>query len=648
MQSQTLKIDQALYGYVDGHRQLAASLNLSSSDAYDLAARSDLAPGARMSASSSYINGFTLKESGAFAYIKTWSAPEQSRPGCVWSHILLLPRAFLSTQIDLGVLQTLFSRPDPGISFDRYSEKINVRRLAKSPPADPALVAVITSSYYQNEEVICSKIPGEEFERSLLAVWSQQWPKLRSEFMFSTVFTSDNSKNKGLIIRVSTSKYQSSVVDREANYRLDWLPAAVSDAISPNITHLRRFLWRYGKDVSRPKKAFEQLIRTHLAIEGGERISLSADDIINRFPKPLDAATLKRDLLGAPAGAPPLVSRLDGKGFVELATHAQALSTGLVKPDEVGNAIAAFDQLDIKRAALALHSVRDTFEFDRNFIRELLVQNVEPATLDDASIPIDFVLDALRNRPELIGKLDLDRLEESDVIGLLEIADDPEATRRLLRKLMSLPRTGTAKDAVAKFSGDAFVEAVRLCVSDELGADWRDTFSSHSREVMTRALPELSGKLEIFHALSLIYFSMEINEAPKDVWEAANRSGADATTNQNIAVDAYLIAFALRYGLSESIDVIQDVLPRLRIVALRNSFTPHTRVFLERSLPHISNDWDINKRLLKILRRSRRKGLDVTRSLKRMDLSDSEIAYILEDDSQGDNSSIFRIFFPWS
>jgi hypothetical protein len=93
-----LEIGQALFGYSEGHRQLASSVSLTSKDVYELSMRSDLAPGASLSGTKSYITGFQLPDTRSYALIKTWAAPEMPRPGCVWSHVLILSRSFLSKQ----------------------------------------------------------------------------------------------------------------------------------------------------------------------------------------------------------------------------------------------------------------------------------------------------------------------------------------------------------------------------------------------------------------------------------------------------------------------------------------------------------------------------------------------------------------------
>jgi Double-GTPase 1 len=55
-------IDQALFGYADGHRQIASSVRLPPKDLYLLSSASDLASGARLGEGDSYLSGLPLPE----------------------------------------------------------------------------------------------------------------------------------------------------------------------------------------------------------------------------------------------------------------------------------------------------------------------------------------------------------------------------------------------------------------------------------------------------------------------------------------------------------------------------------------------------------------------------------------------------------
>jgi len=643
-QSQTLTIEQALFGYSDGHRQLAASVQLSSTDAYELATRSDLASNAHLGPGASYVGGFALRDSGAFAFIKTWPAPEMPRPGCVWSHVLILPRKFLTGQVNLGILKSLFRKPGSGASFDEFTRKIEVNRLIKSRPADRLEVQRIISSYYAGRPLNYVEAPGETFEEALLAVWSQQWPKLRADFEFKVVFGSSTAEDeRGLIVRVGSSGTPSTIPDGSVDPK-SWISAAADDATSLTITPLRRFLWRYGKDAQRPRTAFRPLVEVFLA--GAEPTTHLLSTILRSFPKPLDAATLKRDALGVTPAALSLTERLDGEAFVALALSCRALTSGLVKAEELDTTIRAFSQRDVKSAAIALGRTSDSGSNDAKRIAGAVARVIEPAALSDEVIPIPFVMHVLGMRPRLIEAFDATRLDEADILTLLEIAPDSSAVARLLSVLLTRPPSEQSRPLIVRWLREAFVEAVRLSVEGTLHGMWRQVFPSYARDAVALGLGDIKGVKAVSHAVALIDFSTEHDAKPSAFVRAADQPGPSAFDAERTDLDVYLLVLCIRRNVAKAMPIVSDVLPRVRNVALDNGFSDRTRALLDRHLPYLSASWDLNKRLLKLLRNARRDGADITAVVESMSLSEEELRYIFDEDDDGFASIMSRLFWP--
>ena len=121
-----MKIEQLLHGYDNGHRLLAASVLLKNNTEMDaVATLSDwseyVTPGG---GESSYVTAYPLQESGYYVIAKTWYADEMKRPGCVWTHSLLIPFDALNHLDDFRRLTGLFKRPSAVGSFDEYSRTI--------------------------------------------------------------------------------------------------------------------------------------------------------------------------------------------------------------------------------------------------------------------------------------------------------------------------------------------------------------------------------------------------------------------------------------------------------------------------------------------------------------------------------------------
>lgn len=122
-----MRIEQLLHGYDNGHRLLAGSVLLKNNADMDaIATLSDwseyVAPG---DGESSYVTAYPLVESGYYVIAKTWYAEEMRRPGCVWTHSLLIPFDTLNSLDNFRRISSLFVRPAAEGNYDNYSHTID-------------------------------------------------------------------------------------------------------------------------------------------------------------------------------------------------------------------------------------------------------------------------------------------------------------------------------------------------------------------------------------------------------------------------------------------------------------------------------------------------------------------------------------------
>ena len=138
-----MKIEQMLHGYDHGHRLLAASIILNSqADMDTIALLSDWSEYvAGNKEDSSYITAYPLRDSGFFVFAKTWYAEEMRRPGCVWTHSLLVPFNEMNSVDDFRRLNTLFIRPGVNDGFDIYSTAIEYQNKNTSRDSYKQVVA---------------------------------------------------------------------------------------------------------------------------------------------------------------------------------------------------------------------------------------------------------------------------------------------------------------------------------------------------------------------------------------------------------------------------------------------------------------------------------------------------------------------------
>ena len=121
-------IHQTLHGYQHGHNKVASSIILSPVDEDRMKILSDWSEYAGgIDGDMSYITAYPLSQDNLFVVAKTWYADEMSRPGCVWTHSLIIDLSEVDESFDFRKLKKYFHRP----TNDKYSydKKIEINEI---------------------------------------------------------------------------------------------------------------------------------------------------------------------------------------------------------------------------------------------------------------------------------------------------------------------------------------------------------------------------------------------------------------------------------------------------------------------------------------------------------------------------------------
>ena len=127
-------IHQVLHGYSQGHNRLASSFPLSVQDDDKMKMLSDWSEYSG-SKDNSYITTYPLLDCRHYVVAKSWYADDMERPGCVWTHSLILDLNNLDEKFDFRSLMRLFKRPIKG-DYSSYSEVIKYTALPVSGGID--------------------------------------------------------------------------------------------------------------------------------------------------------------------------------------------------------------------------------------------------------------------------------------------------------------------------------------------------------------------------------------------------------------------------------------------------------------------------------------------------------------------------------
>lgn len=119
-------IEQTLYGYNKGHGLLASSFPVRpNNDSSLMSVLSDWTGFRNELGEDSYMTFYPLSNGEKYAFAKTWYADEMERPGCVWTHTLIVDFKDMDRNFDFRVLNDYFRRPQKD-EYDFYQHKIEI------------------------------------------------------------------------------------------------------------------------------------------------------------------------------------------------------------------------------------------------------------------------------------------------------------------------------------------------------------------------------------------------------------------------------------------------------------------------------------------------------------------------------------------
>jgi hypothetical protein len=188
-----IRLHQTIHGYAEGHRLLSGSVELPEHAARLMLIQSDIAGTASSRASESYLTGYPVPEIEVYAFARTWFATEMPRPGCVWTHTILIGFADLYSIGNLSDLLPIFRRPNVRVPYSADESLDFDPMLSKAPElalknTRPELAISFAEAFFSTPEspVVIASANAEDYEPLFLSTWSLLWPALRRRLTFST------------------------------------------------------------------------------------------------------------------------------------------------------------------------------------------------------------------------------------------------------------------------------------------------------------------------------------------------------------------------------------------------------------------------------------------------------------------------------
>lgn len=615
-----VKIEQYLFGYMDGHRLLASSSKISEETIAQLLLWSDLAPNVRIPINGSYWTGKPIPSSKVYALIKTWLAPEMSRPGCVWSHVLLISFADIARFSDLSILTKYFQRPNGVHEFNRYSFPIEVdtdeaskHNSSYTRPSDENIcLSLIRSIYEQPSNGVVYADFGEA-DNAIFAIWSQQWPRLRRSFSFRTAAGSNDrlSSSKEFNLLISSDSFKRNEIDF---HRIsDWEEICLYDLLSPGKSSFRRFLWRYGSDIRYGLKRFKLLTNVYLLSRGDSLKGENLSKILLYITKSLisleEGKVLKEDLIGqSQYSLLPKVDPIDMLDFF--------VSNPFVKKVPILTTVLfeslhdCWDDRSEQILSIAEKAAKNETDFETEILRKI-ANIIEPSTFFEGTrFRLDLRYRLIELNPRLLTGLALIRLSENEVVECINLIPEKDLnlTKEIILALILIDSGKVAKETINRFPDltiATVLDLVDLALKNGQNVVpevWIKLVSNYSDAIIRGRFIERASSTAMLSFLADILrynqkLIMEIGPLP---WAASLKNAEDNVSGAaRIKLLAFLLQLALYKPVKGSEPVFEISFETIHTELLNTRFDWSQSASLLNYLPNIGwfNNWDICLRL---------------------------------------------------
>lgn len=298
-----ISIHQTLHGYRSGHKLLSASLDLSDADKRTMLNLSDYSGSGFEKGFETYLTGYPLSAAKIYVLAKTWYADEMRRPGCVWTHSLLINYTDLWTIKSMGQLLLLFRRPSIE-SIDTFSATISYPIADNFLPEillDETYRALTCQLYSSKKNLVLLSHSSIEYQNHIFNIWDRQWPRLKRTFSFSTGSLSlRKMPNVSFDIQIAPFTRERSLLSNDEVNLIDLSEKSCSNELMSFYWRtegklLEQFMVKYGADVSGTRENFLALVKGYQLCLSFGNISIAElkDYFKTYLPAPTEGLQLK-------------------------------------------------------------------------------------------------------------------------------------------------------------------------------------------------------------------------------------------------------------------------------------------------------------------------------------------------------------------
>lgn len=568
----SVTIHQALHGYRDGHRLLSSSMpQLGADSTRAMLVLSDMSGSSMHPGFEEYLTAYPLPGADLFVFAKTWYAPEMQRPGCVWTHSLLIPREHVSRVPTHRLLGSLRRPQLEGVESAATAPIV----LDEKPPSAPAVdafadrplgAALIAAVLGQPRPVVVPVDAAAQVEAVFLRIWDALWPSAKARFSFCTGALMPRSVAGGLMDLQAVPRALPSVQFRKAAEA-----AVVLDLRSPGTTEgWAEFLvdrtsrgdatFRSWMEAAAGAGAVRGAVPGLMPIFGEWNApNWSARDIIASAAHTTDLEPDTRARLvgmvfdrvvaaGGESRRRELLQELCGQGgpgLSSVTSQVEEQTRRLFENSRTEGRSLTLSLLGAQLTDVGEHVLREA-------VRSLTPQDVE--ALGDAHTPLLPTL--VTANPSLASAPGLWRRAGSrsrEIIAQLDAAKLDERTRNAVVDAALAAGRDAPVEALVRFGGDAAVARVLSLVAAgdlPISAQWRGALSERPDAVLGWVESRSPLALSDLDVVSRFLGPTKRIERLAKVWESGI-AAAPGTATPRVAAFGLALALAKPHSLSQ-------------------------------------------------------------------------------------------------
>lgn len=633
MQTEGAFLHQLLHGYSEGHRLLESSMTVPDDLARLVLRMSDLSGSNVSRGFEEYLTGYPLTSINSYALAKTWYAPEMPRPGCVWTHTIVVPASAMAEIPSLDALHHLFKRPSEHPTTGFYAKPIPEKRVLELTPelepqpkgSRPEMQAVLSFHYGKGSNpVLLAARESKEFEDIIFAVWSQKWPSLRMGFTFCTGSLSARNYDKrpldiqcvptSLTREVSleiaaAGSGEPVVVNSVPSDPPAWAIPAATDAWCPEGGAVRHFLWKVS-DGSSGRGDFASFMIVFDALGESTPLPDLITLVASVFPQPTSGRRLKSLLF----------ERQSNNGLLRDREEQDILFALAVTQDYESFDVDALsikeraEKLCVQNPDSARWLVGEFFRSTLNPLGEEIMAGLISAMAPETALQVtskqpQFLPALFRAKPSLASSAQLWRAGGDRKRELFEAVAahdhlDPTLVAGIIGALLESGSEVFIRRALDRWGKDAVFATL----------DWTEAhngaMSETSREALGFHLPSVmdwveAGPTRSFDSLIAVAhivapYSSKVAKRDCTVWLRTFRdlqvSKKDA---ERTYIAAFLVALAFNNAAPSALDLLSESFERVHEAARAELLSDSAWVIVEPFVPELSwlSSWDKCERL---------------------------------------------------